>query len=134
MDAKGAIILTGAAGLSVFGWYQVRMSIRREVERVLSEDYRYDAYLNSQPVIQKFAADIVNAPTSKELAVSVVPIWSVVGPQQAIEDIMLNGRKSPYWPDNRRETKLPAFADNLIFAYLRRQYYASQAQKALKAV
>lgn len=134
MDAKVAAIVTGAAGLSALGWYQIRMSIRREVERVLSEEYQYDAYLNSQPVIQRFAADIVNAPTSKELAASAVPIWSAIGPKQAIEDIMQNGRKSPYWPENRRETKLPAFADNLIFAYLRRQYYAAQAQKALNAV
>jgi hypothetical protein len=59
-----------------------------------------------------------------ELAESLVPVWSWVLPEQAIENVLAKGRASAYWPANRRETKAPKSVDNAIFVVLERMYYA----------
>jgi hypothetical protein len=124
-------VLGGGAVLGVIGWVQLRLYIRREVERVLREDYEFDTMLQKNP-LYKAAASYLNVPDSSELAQSVVPIWSPVTPYAAIDDILLNGRDSVYWPSQRKKSSAPKWVDDLIFSTLRRMSEEEEKKEVKK--
>jgi hypothetical protein len=126
-SAKVALFLIGGVAASAGGWVMFRLAIRREVVRVLNEEYDYDQFTKGSWLTSRlsFALDM---PTAKELAESVTPIYSTIMPEAAINDILEKGRESIYWPQNHKSSKLPKDADNALFALLRnvRDYYAAK--------
>jgi hypothetical protein len=120
MDKKTVALLGGSA-LVATGFVGVRMYIRSEVRRSLVEEYDFDRMLSKNPLYAAVAKGL-NVPTSQELAESLVPIWSLTGPYKAIEDVLVNKRKSAYWPSNRRKSDAPAWVDTAVFNILRKMY------------
>ena len=101
MKAGRVVAIAGTAGLAGFiAFIGVRRYIRGEVVRTLREDYQWDAKLAQFPF--SLVAGAMNLPSAEELADSLVPLWSVVGPYAAIEDVLKNGRTSVFWPEKRR--------------------------------
>lgn len=127
MSNKTAALLGGSA-LVFTGFVGVRLYIRSEVRRILVEDYDFDRLLTKNPLYAA-AASYLNVPTSVELAESVVPLWSMVDPYTAIEDILVKKRKSLYWPEKRRKTNAPPQVDDVIFKTLRKMYEVSNQKK-----
>ena len=127
MSQKAAALVGGSA-LLFTGFVGARLYIRSEVRRTLVEDYDFDRMLTKNPLYAA-AASYINVPTSVELAESVVPLWSLVGPYTAIEDILVKKRKSIYWPANRRKTNAPPQVDDAIFKVLRKMYEVSNQKQ-----
>ena len=126
-SAKLVLGLAGLTTVGVGGWLAFRMYVRKEVERVLNEEYDYDQMTKGGWLASRLGSAL-DLPSAKELAESVTPIWSTIMPEPAINDILENGRNSVYWPANRRASKLPKDVDVAIFALLRnvRDYYAAE--------
>ena len=118
---KKIVALVGGSALAVTGFVGVRMYIRSEVRRNLVEEYEFDRMLSKNALYAAVAAGL-NVPTSEEMAESLVPIWSLTGPYAAIEDVLVNKRKSAYWPSNRRKSNAPAWVDTTVFNILRKMY------------
>ncbi len=123
MSGRALFFGGAAAALGVGAYANFRLTLRREVAYQLRDVYGYDAMLTDNPLF-RLGAQYLNVPTSAELADSLVPVWSLVLPEQAIEDVLAKGRASAYWPSSRRETKAPKAVDNAIFVVLERMYYA----------
>jgi hypothetical protein len=128
MNRNWVVLLT-AGGVSVAGFIAFRQYVRKETARVLREEYEFDQILTRDPRIAAVAR-LMNLPTSDELAESVVPIASLVMPEQAINDILENQRESIYWPKNRQVSPSLKPVDNIMFALLRA---SSERQKELEA-
>jgi hypothetical protein len=116
-------LLSLAGGLGVGAFVTFRFSIRGEVLRALNTDYQYDQQIATEP-LYRLGAQVLNIPSASELAESLVPIWSFVMPEQALQDVLAKGRESAFWPAARRESKAPKIVDKTIFAVLERLYYA----------
>lgn len=116
-------LLSLAGGLGVGAFVTFRLSIRSEVLRALNTDYQYDQQIATEP-LYRLGAQVLNIPSARELAESLVPIWSFVMPEQALQDVLAKGRESAFWPEARRESKAPKIVDKTIFAVLERLYYA----------
>ena len=135
-------LLAGGAIFGVTSFVALRLYIRHEVEKTL-HDYEYDQTL-SKPMYALLTKPM-NFPTGAELAESLVSVapWdsrSYVGPYAAIEDVLNNGRQSPYWPSNRKDVKVPKILakpaevlDNVMFAILRKMYNDSARAEAQAA-
>lgn len=119
MKTQTKLLIGGGAALGVVGWMGIRLYIRGEVERTLRDDYDFDTMLQKNP-LYKAVASFLDVPNSKELAESTVPVWSMITPYAAIDDILEKGRRSEYWPAHRRASKAPKWVDDLIFTTLRR--------------
>ena len=130
-SAKLALMVVGGTAVVGGGWAAFRLYVRMEVQRVLNDEYDYDNYLKKNWLTSRLGSAL-DIPTARELAESVVPIWSTIMPEPAINDILNKGRSSIYWPPNRRSSELPADVDQAIFDYLRnvRDYYAAQEAQA----
>jgi hypothetical protein len=128
MNGKIAALGGLAAALGVGAFLNFRLTIRREVLRQLRDVYGFDAMIATNPLFS-LGAKYLNVPSSAELAESVVPLGSFIMPEKALEDILANGRKSAYWPANRRTTKAPKVVDDAIFVVLRKLYYAQKQQQ-----
>jgi hypothetical protein len=130
MESKAAIVLAAAAGLSLGGWMMIRTSIRTEVARALREDYDLDTLSHG---FSAFGIDL-HLPSSDEFAESLVPMWSTIGPKEAIEDVLAKGRTSDYWPAAYKTAKAPSALETKIFQILNALYQskkdAAQQQKA----
>ena len=125
--SRNAVLVLAASGLSVGTFVGFRMIVRSEVERVLKEDYRYDQTILGDPRIAS-VSQLLNLPTSTELAESLTPVWSLTMPEAAIADILEKERQSAFWPAARKE--IPAYlkpVDKILFAALRVQ--AEQAKQ-----
>lgn len=113
MKAGRIAVTAGALSLAGFvGFVAVRRYIRGEVARTLREDYQFDEKQAQFPYV--LVAEAMNLPSSAELADSLVPLWSTMGPYDAIEDVLKNGRKSAYWPEKRRTLNVPKQARDLL--------------------
>lgn len=122
---KRTIYLLGGGALGAVSYLGVRLYIRSEVERTLRDTYQYDAQVERyRPLVAG-----LNLPTATELAAALVPLLSTTGPYKAIEDVLVNGRDSVFWPVKRRTTKAPKWVDDAIFTVLRRMYEQSEGKK-----
>ena len=129
--SKATVGTVALAAAGVSAYIGLRFFIRYKVYQTLvapeSEGgYDYENMLN-QNILVKSSAKALDLPTARELSVSVVPIMSFVGPFTAIEDILAKGRKSKYWPPNRRKSKAPKAVDQMAFGIMRQMYYAPPA-------
>lgn len=101
MNVRPVIVATTVAGAGTLGWVAFRMYVRSEVVRVLEKQYDWANIVKGFGTLKSIGID-VKLPSSTELAESLTPIWSVVMPEAAINDILTNGRRSPYWPPSYR--------------------------------
>jgi hypothetical protein len=98
----------GVAGASVGGWVAFRQFVRVKTREVLIEEYGFDDFLSkardAQSLIRIANPNFTfNLPTLDELVVSLVPIWDTALPDAAFADILENGRKSKYWPEQHKK-------------------------------
>lgn len=123
MDAKvkWTLVGVGALGAGFYGWYQFRMYVRKQVEKTLNDPapngFDFDQKLKSN-LLAQIGSSLLDLPSAAELAESTTPIWSIIHPNDAFDDILLNGRESIYWPKHR-QTTLPKSVDTFIFKLLR---------------
>ena len=91
-----------AATLGVGGWVAFRLYVRQRLLEELQKEGLSETFQTAAGVAGFFKMDL-NIPPPIDLAKSMVPIWSIVMPEEALDDISLNGRKSQYWPDGYRQ-------------------------------
>lgn len=102
---KKKLLVGGAvAGGSVVAWVAFRAYVRSETIRVLNTKYGYDEMVAKTAKLKTFGID-VNLPSASEFAESLVKTWDTTLPDKAFEDILKQGRKSEFWPENYRSTK-----------------------------
>ena len=126
-NVKAAAIGAGAfIGLSS-AYVALRYYIRGEVLKSLKDEYKYPVIkenLDRLASVQKYKLGL---PTAEEFAESLVPIASIASPYQAIEDVLKNGRKSPFWPEKYR--KMPKGSERLepaVFRAMQAAYYTPE--------
>ena len=101
MNTRPVIVAATVAGAGTLGWVAFRMYVRSEVVRVLEKEYDWANIVKGFETLKAIGID-VRLPSAPELAESLTPIWSIVMPEAAINDILTNGRRSPYWPPSYR--------------------------------
>jgi len=98
----------GVAGAGVGGWVAFRQFVRVKTREVLVQEYAFDKFLMGAEQVESVTRLLkpgftFNLPTMDELVVSLVPIWDATLPDAAFADILKKGRKSQYWPENRKQ-------------------------------
>jgi hypothetical protein len=101
MNTRPVIVAATVAGAGTLGWVAFRMYVRSEVVRVLEKEYDWANIVKGFETLKAIGID-VRLPSAPELAESLTPIWSIVMPEAAINDILENGRRSRYWPPSYR--------------------------------
>lgn len=101
MNTRPVIVAATVAGAGTLGWVAFRMYVRSEVVRVLEKEYDWANIVKGFETLKAIGID-VRLPSAPELAESLTPIWSIVMPEAAINDILENGRHSRYWPPSYR--------------------------------
>ena len=95
----------GLAGLAVVGaggWIGLRLYMRqRFIEEFEKSQVAID-FANAQQMAAIGGIDL-HLPTAEELSVSAVPLFGTNHPEEAVNDIFVNGRESPYWPEEYRD-------------------------------
>lgn len=105
MRQNGAV--TAGLGVSTFallgavGWIAFRLKIREKVNQEMEKEGLSSHFHRGAQIAGLVGIDL-NLPPAVALAKSMVPMWSLVMPEQALRDIALNGRQSRYWPDAYR--------------------------------
>ena len=116
-----------ATGVAGAGYVGLRMYIRSRVYSALVDEYGYP---DIRSKINLFASGFgvePNLPTAKEFSESLVPLFGIVMPNAAIEDVLRRGRKSEYWPENRKRTpKGGEAAEDLLFKMMQAAYYTPE--------
>jgi hypothetical protein len=127
MDKKQKILLgTGiAAGVGVGGFVAFRLLVRSEARKALIEQYKFDKVFTGLEVLESASGTNWNLPTFEEFLEAVTPVWSIKMPDAAINDVLLKGRESDFWPEKYRQS-VNADIERRIFAGLRG---ATQADK-----
>ena len=116
-----------AAGVATTGYVALRLFIRSKVYDALVDEYDYPSLRTKVEMFSEAFGINANLPTASEFAESLVPVFSVVTPYAAIEDVLRNGRRSAYWPDNRRKTpKGGEKVEDLLFKALQAAYYTPE--------
>lgn len=127
MDKKQKILLgTGiAAGVGVGGFVAFRLYVRSEARKVLTEQYKMDKAFYGLELAEAASGRSWNLPTFEEFLEAITPVWSLKMPDAAINDVLLKGRESDFWPEKYRQA-VNADVERTVFAALRG---ASQADK-----
>jgi DNA transposition AAA+ family ATPase len=127
MDKKQKILLgTGiAAGVGVGGFVAFRLYVRSEARKVLVEQYKMDKAFTGLEVLEAASGKSWNLPTFEEFLEGITPVWALKMPDAAINDVLLKGRESDFWPEKYRQA-VDTKTEQRIFALLRG---ASQADK-----
>ena len=95
----GTSLSVGMAGtLGVGGWIAFRIYVRQRLLEELQKEGLSETFQTAAGVAGFFKMDL-NIPPPIDLAKSMVPIWSLVMPEEALRDISINGRGSIYWPE-----------------------------------
>lgn len=128
MAVKDKVIVgVTATGVVGAGYLALRMYIRSRVYDALVVEYDYPKIRSN---INLFASGLgvdANMPTAKEFSESLVPLLGVVMPNAAIEDVLRSGRRSAYWPENRRQSpKGGEQVEALLFKMLQAAYYTPE--------
>ena len=123
--SAGSILALGAGG-----WITFRLYVRRRVLEEL-EKQGYSVRMDLLQRAASLARIDLNMPPAAQFAQSIVPIWSIVMPADAIEDILARGRSSQYWPQKYRSGG--ALTDAGIEDALRKIAQQRWAQKKLQA-
>jgi hypothetical protein len=116
---RSLIVAGTAAGVGTLGWVAFRLYVRSEVVRVLNEEHRFDETLQSLSFLKALGLDL-RLPTAAEFAESLVPIWSTVMPEAAVEDVLAKGRSSRYWPEQYKTGSAAAKLEPYLLAGLRK--------------
>ena len=99
---KGWAISGGTLAFGVAGWVAIRLYARQRVLEELEAEGLSQAFAiarRASSVAGSFSLDIdLNLPPPVALAMSMVPIFGINSPYDALDDIALNGRQSKYWP------------------------------------
>lgn len=131
--ARPAIAVAALAGVGTLGWVAFRYYVRSEVVRTLNEEHNYDEIVKQTQVLRGIGLDL-RLPSAEEFAVGLVPIWSTVMPEDTIDDVLLNGRKSPYWPEAYRTGSAAAAIEPYLLAGLRKSKGATTPQQGTTAL
>jgi hypothetical protein len=119
METKNAVLIgAGVGALGVTGWVALRYYVRSETKKTLVAEYRFDRVLKHISEFEDVAGLDFNMPTLDQFVDAVVPIWSTKHPKDAIDDILVNGRKSAYWPSDYRRAVAPK-QERMILAALK---------------
>jgi hypothetical protein len=100
--AMAGVSVTSMALLGVGGWVALRIHTRNKTALELEEEGVLQQAGLAQGVADLFGVDL-NIPPPGRLAETMVPIWSTNSPYTALDDILINGRESIYWPPEYRE-------------------------------
>ena len=92
-----SISLGLASALGVGGWITFRLYVRQRLMEELQKEGLTETFQTAAGVAGFFKMDL-NIPPPITLAKSMVPMWSTVMPEEALQDIAVNGRLSQYWP------------------------------------
>ena len=117
----------GVVGAGVGGFVAFRRFVRAEARKVLIEQYRFDKAFNGLELFEAASGKNWNLPTFEELLASLTPTWSLTMPDKAIDDVILKGRESQFWPEQYRQPADKA-TEAIIFTALRG---ASEAESDL---
>lgn len=86
---------------------------------MLNTQYNFDKVVKDVSMLKAVGLDL-KLPTAEVFAESLVPIWSTVMPETAIEDILAKGRGSAYWPEAYRAGATSAAIEPYLLAGLRK--------------
>ena len=100
--AMAGVSVTSLALLGVGGWVALRIHTRNKTALELEEEGVLQQAGLAQGLADLFNMDL-NIPPASRLAETMVPIWSTNSPYEAVDDILINGRESIYWPPDYRE-------------------------------
>jgi hypothetical protein len=108
----------GVVGAGFGGFVAFRRFVRSEARKALIEQYRFDKAFNGLELLEKASGKNWNLPTFEEFLAAITPTWSLTMPDAAIDDVILKGRESQFWPEQYRQ---PAdkTAEAFIFTALR---------------
>jgi len=126
MPATHSKVVLGAtaAGVAGAGFVTLRLLIRSKVEEALVGEYDWPG-LKSK--LDRYASGFgvsLNLPPAREFAEALVPVWSFTTPYMTIEDVLRNGRSSPYWPEAYKKTpKGGEKVEPYVFKMLEAAYY-----------
>lgn len=123
--ARRSTVAVTAVGVGVTGWLAVRYYIRSQVVEQLNAKYHYDSTVAQIRLLNAVGLN-AQIPTAAEFAKSLVPLWSPVMPQEAIEDILKYGRQSRYWPAAYRTGSVMALVEPYLLAGFRDAYYGNK--------
>lgn len=123
--ARRSTVAVTAVGVGVTGWLAVRYYIRSRVVEELTTKYHIDRTLLQLRSLSAIGLNVA-LPTVEEFARSLVPLWSPVMPQEAIEDILQYGRQSRYWPAAYRTGSVMAIIEPYLLAGFRDAYYGNK--------
>jgi len=94
--------LTGLAVVGAGGWIGLRLYMRqRFIEEFEKSQVAIDL-ANSQQMAAIAGLDL-NLPTPEELSISAIPLFGTNHPEEAVNDIFVNGRESAYWPEEYKD-------------------------------
>jgi hypothetical protein len=119
VNARPFIVAGTVAGVGTLGWVTFRLYVRSEVVRVLNTDYDFDRTVQTISKLKVIGFDM-RLPTAEVFAESIVPIWSTIMPEAAIDDILAKGRSSAYWPEEYRKGATSAAIEPYLLAGLRK--------------
>jgi len=139
MAVKDKVVVgVTAAGVATTGYVALRLFIRSKVYDALVVEYDYPSIRAKVDLFAEPFGIKANLPTASEFAESLVPVFSVVTPYAAIEDVLRNGRRSAYWPENRRKSPQGGEkVEDLLFKMMQAAYYTPEGatnQQMLAAV
>lgn len=119
-----AVIALTAAGVAGTGFVALRLLIRAKVQEALVAEYDWPGL---KAKLDRYAAGFginLNLPPADKFAEALVPTWSVATPYTSIEDVLRNGRSSPYWPaDYKKVPKGGERVEPYVFKMLEAAYY-----------
>ena len=145
MDARQKVMWTSigvsAVGTLSFAYYRLRLYMRDEVERTFNEEYKYDRMIGAAKTAFALVGKDVKLPSARNFANAMVPLLGLNTPYAAIDDILVKGRKSEYWPPKFKEGGVSATFEPYVLAAMRGAYNtpeeatnAEMATAAAKAV
>jgi hypothetical protein len=101
-----AVALTAAAVMGGAGFLGLRHYMRVKTAQELDSSGAYDQMLRAQALAAPLGFNM-NLPPKDALVRAMVPLWSLQTPLDAVDDILLRGRQSRFWPAKYRRSDIP---------------------------
>jgi hypothetical protein len=125
-------LLSIAAIMGSSGFLGLRLYMRVRTRNKIDETNTYATLLEYQQLAARLGFDM-NLPPKATLVNSLVPLWSMATPFEAVDDIVARGRKSKFWPAAYRVSDIPVSIEKQILqtlAEFKRKQQDLDAQEA----